>query len=246
VENTIVHNCQSFSQTGSRKGLNDSRGDLILKFADLLNLIQPKMFMIENVKGLMTHNKGETFKTIIGSLNQKDLYHIKYTVLNAFNYGVPQKRERIFIVGLLRKYGDVFEYPLSDQQLGIPSKLLKDVLVDVPQSKGSKYSEEKKKLFGMIPQGGCWVNLPIDIQKAYLGNSFLSGGGKRGILYRLSMDQPSLTLLCTPSQKQTERCHPLETRPLTILEFRHLMININLLDRSHHNTNKSEMRYLLN
>ena len=71
----------------------------------------------------------------------------------------------------------------------------------------------------MIPQGGCWVNLPEDLQKSYLGSSYYSGGGKRGILYRLSMDQPSLTLLCTPSQKQTERCHPLEERPLTIREY---------------------------
>ena len=71
----------------------------------------------------------------------------------------------------------------------------------------------------MIPQGGCWVNLPENLQQAYLGNSYNSGGGKRGILYRLSMEKPSLTLLCTPSQKQTERCHPLEERPLTIREY---------------------------
>jgi DNA (cytosine-5)-methyltransferase 1 len=57
------------------------------------------------------------------------------------------------------------------------------------------------------------------ITKEYLGNSYNSGGGKRGILYRLSMEKPSLTLLCTPSQKQTERCHPLEERPLTIREY---------------------------
>jgi len=71
----------------------------------------------------------------------------------------------------------------------------------------------------MIPQGGCWINLPEDLQKEYLGNSYYSGGGKRGILYRLSMEKPSLTLLCTPSQKQTERCHPLEERPLTVREY---------------------------
>ena len=71
----------------------------------------------------------------------------------------------------------------------------------------------------MIPQGGCWVNLPENVQKEYLGKSYFSGGGKRGILYRLSMDLPSLTLLCTPSQKQTERCHPLEERPLNIIEY---------------------------
>jgi DNA (cytosine-5)-methyltransferase 1 len=63
------------------------------------------------------------------------------------------------------------------------------------------------------------VNLPENLRREYLGNSYNSGGGKRGILYRLSMEKPSLTLLCTPSQKQTERCHPLEERPLTIREY---------------------------
>ena len=80
-------------------------------------------------------------------------------------------------------------------------------------------TKKQINLFKMIQQGGCWINLPIEIQKQYLGNSYYSGGGKRGILYRLSMEKPSLTLLCSPSQKQTERCHPLEERPLTIREY---------------------------
>lgn len=70
----------------------------------------------------------------------------------------------------------------------------------------------------MIPQGGCWIDLPKDKQKEYLGKSYKSGGGKRGILRRLSLTEPSLTILCSPTQKQTERCHPTKTRPLTIRE----------------------------
>lgn len=96
--------------------------------------------------------------------------------------------------------------------------ILKDVLINVPYSLCAKYSTEKETLFKLIPQGGCWINLPIDLQKSYLGNSYNSGGGKRGILYRLSMQEPCLTILCTPTQKQTERCHPLENRPLSIRE----------------------------
>ena len=97
--------------------------------------------------------------------------------------------------------------------------LLKNVLNDVPISIGAKYNQNKIDLFKLIPQGGCWINLPKDKQQTYLGKSFFSGGGKRGILYRLSMEKPSLTLLCTPTQKQTERCHPLEERPLNIREY---------------------------
>jgi DNA (cytosine-5)-methyltransferase 1 len=207
--------CQSFSQAGLRKGLDDPRGNLIFKFIDILNMIHPKIFMIENVKGLITHNKGQTLKLILKELDKNDLYIIKYKCLNAFNYGVPQKRERIFIVGILKTINYDFKFPIE-----LPTfKVLKDVLNDVPESNGAKYTIEKINLFKLIPQGGCWINLPIELQKKYLGKSYNSGGGKRGILYRLSMNKPSLTLMCTPMQKQTERCHPLEERPLTIREY---------------------------
>ena len=207
--------CQSFSQAGLRKGLEDPRGDLMLKFIDILNLVNPKIFMIENVKGLLTHDKGETIKKIIDGLNKNNLYNISYKCLDSSKYDVPQKRERVFIIGVLKSIKSSFIFPEESKN----KKVLKDVLFNVPESDGLKYKEEKQNLFKMIPQGGCWINLPEKLQKEYLGNSYYSGGGKRGILYRLSMEKPSLTLLCSPSQKQTERCHPLEERPLTIREY---------------------------
>ena len=207
--------CQSFSQSGLRKGLDDPRGNLIIKFIEILNLIKPKIFMIENVKGLLSHDKGKTFEKIINELNKNNLYDINYKCLDASKYDVPQKRERVFIIGILKSLNKSYTFPNES----LTKKLLKDVLYDVPLSNGAKYNEEKIKLFKMIPQGGCWINLLENLQKEYLGNSYNSGGGKRGILYRLSMEKPSLTLLCSPSQKQTERCHPLEERPLTIREY---------------------------
>ena len=187
----------------------------MIKFIDILNLIKPKVFMIENVKGLLTHDGGNTIKKIIETMNKHNLYNISYKCLDASKYGVPQKRERVFIIGVLNSITRPFKFP----EESITKKVLKDVLYNVPSSNGAKYSEEKKTLFKMIPQGGCWINLPENLQKEYLGNSYNSGGGKRGILYRLSMEKPSLTLLCTPSQKQTERCHPVEERPLTMREY---------------------------
>lgn len=207
--------CQSFSQAGLRKGLDDPRGNLMIKFIDIINLIKPKVFMIENVKGLLTHDNGNTIKKIIETININNLYNITYKCLDASKYNIPQKRERVFIVGILKKINSSFNYP----EESTTKKVLKDILYNVPNSIGSKYTEEKIKLFKMIPQGGCWINLPENLQKEYLGNSYNSSGGKRGILYRLSMEKPSLTLLCSPSQKQTERCHPLEERPLTIREY---------------------------
>jgi len=207
--------CQSFSHAGLRKGLEDPRGDLMMKFIEILFLIKPKIFMIENVKGLLSHNEGMTMKKIIDTINDKKLYNITFKCLDSSNYDVPQKRERVFIIGVLKTINGNFEFPKESST----KKLLKDVLYNVPESMCSKYNDYKISLFKMIPQGGCWINLPEDIQKEYLGNSYYSGGGKRGILYRLSMEKTSLTLLCTPSQKQTERCHPLEERPLAIREY---------------------------
>ena len=71
----------------------------------------------------------------------------------------------------------------------------------------------------LVPPGGCWVNLPEDIAKAYMGKSYYSGGGRRGIARRIAWDEPCLTLTTSPSQKQTERCHPDETRPFTVREY---------------------------
>lgn len=71
----------------------------------------------------------------------------------------------------------------------------------------------------LVPPGGCWVDLPEQIAKDYMGKSWYSGGGKRGMARRISWDEPCLTLTTSPSQKQTERCHPDETRPFSIREY---------------------------
>jgi DNA (cytosine-5)-methyltransferase 1 len=206
--------CQSFSYAGKKKGTDDKRGQLIITFLNTICKLRPKIFLIENVKGLLTHEKGKTLEEILNTNNITELYNINYKVLNAYDYKVPQKRERLFIVGILSTYNINFEFPKP-----ISEKIvLKDVLYNVPDSPYSQYNNKKLELFKKIPQGGNWKNLTVEEQKKYLGKSFESGGGKTGILKRLSMDEPSLTLLCSPSQKQTERCHPIYDRPLTIRE----------------------------
>jgi len=207
--------CQSYSTAGDRKGLNDPRGDLMLKFVNLVETVMPKIFMIENVKGLISHDNGKTLEKVIKELDCNNRYNVVYKLLNAVNYNVPQKRERIFIIGTLKTLNIKFSYPVPEQQIITVGQALQGV----PISEGATYPEKKKKYFDLIPEGGCWVNLPEDKQKEYLMSSFETGGGKRGILKRLSNSEPSLTLLCTPSQKQTERCHPTETRPLRIREY---------------------------
>lgn len=90
---------------------------------------------------------------------------------------------------------------------------------DVPESPGQKYPEKKQKVMELVPMGGYWKDLPVEIQKEYMRGSFMLEGGKTGMARRLSLNEPSLTLTCAPAQKQTERCHPTETRPLTIREY---------------------------
>lgn len=206
--------CQSFSISGQRRGLEDARGNLMLVFIKMIHYLKPKVFMIENVKGLMNHDGGNTFKHILKLIEKKGLYKVSYKLLNSANYKVPQKRERIFIVGTLKTLNMDFKFPSIRKPI-----VLKDVLKNVPESPGASYPPSKIELFKLIPQGGCWVNLPVKLQKKYMGKSFYSGGGKRGILYRLDMNKPCLTLLCSPAQKQTERCHPLKNRPLTTREY---------------------------
>ena len=207
--------CQSFSQAGKRKGIEDKRGKLVYTFIKMVNYIQPKVFLIENVKGLVSHNNGETLKHILHELEKSGRYNIQYKVLNANDFNVPQNRERLIIVGVHKLIGKTFQFPQKDSR----KPNLRSVLENCPSSSGTEYNDGKRILFEMIPEGGCWVNLPIELQKSYMGNSYKSGGGKRGILKRLSMDKPCLTLLTTPTQKQTERCHPIHTRPLQILEY---------------------------
>jgi DNA (cytosine-5)-methyltransferase 1 len=207
--------CQAFSHAGERKGLDDPRGQLIVQFNNLINQCEPKVFLVENVKGLITHNEGETLKDIIKLFENNGLYNVQYKLLNAKDYNVPQKRERIFIIGTKNTISKTFNYPpKADKEI-----LLKDVLVDVPPSIGAKYPKHKEDIMKLVPQGGCWVDLPEEIKIQYMGQSLNAGGGKRGIARRLAMDEQSLTLTTSPCQKQTERCHPIETRPLNVREY---------------------------
>ena len=208
--------CQSFSHAGERRGIDDPRGKLIVQFNKLINDCEPKMFLVENVKGLATHNGGETLNEIIRLFENNGKYRVYHKILNAKDYEVPQKRERIFIVGVKFSIPLSFTYPEKSEK----TILLKDVLIDVPPSPGMLYAEHKADIMKLVPPGGCWVDLPKNIQEAYMGDKGLAAtGGKRGIARRLSMDEHCLTLTTSPCQKQTERCHPNETRPLSVREY---------------------------
>ncbi len=207
--------CQAFSYAGKRLGLEDTRGTLFYHYAVFLNKLQPKMFLFENVKGLLTHNKGETYKTIT-DIFENEGYTLHKKVLNAWEYGVAQKRERLILIGIRNDLVDrtKFDFPKPYEY----KPVLKDILLDCPKSVGTKYSDYKREIFEKVPPGGYWRNIDEDTAKEYMKSCWFMEGGRTGILRRLSLDEPSLTVLTSPSQKQTDRCHPLEARPFTVRE----------------------------
>lgn len=105
--------CQSFSIAGKRQGFNDTRGTMFFEVLRILKDKRPRYFILENVKGLLSHDNGQTFKTILKSLADLGFYAIEWGVLNSRYFGVPQNRERIFIVGYPRTYGAGKVFPLE-------------------------------------------------------------------------------------------------------------------------------------
>lgn len=207
--------CQPFSHAGKRKGLEDPRGRLMIEFNEFIKKCKPKAFLVENVRGLATHNKGKTLSSIIDLFLNDGAYKIKYKILNAGNYEVPQKRERLIIVGIRCELNAEYEFPEPS-----PTRLtLRNVLENVPPSEGISYSEQKKEVLKLVPEGKCWTSLPDDVKEKYMGGAFKSGGGKTGFARRTKLDDQCPTLLTSPSQKQTDRCHPTETRPFTVREY---------------------------
>lgn len=216
--------CQAFSYAGNKLGFEDTRGTLFFQLARAIRETQPKVFLAENVRGLLNHDNGRTIETIKNVISELGYTLIEPRVLKAIHYKVPQKRERLIFIGIRNDLADKANYswPCPYRRvMTLRDALYKGELYDsdVPESNGQKYSQRKKEIMDLVPMGGYWRSLPVEVQKEYMKNSFYLGGGKTGIARRLSLDEPSLTLTCAPAQNQTERCHPLETRPLTVREY---------------------------
>lgn len=197
--------------------MEDVRGTLFYDFAKILEELKPKMFFAENVKGLVSHDKGKTLKTMIKVFEEVG-YIVQYKVLNSVDYSVAQKRQRIIIIGIRKdireQVGEDFSFPKPhDKKL-----ILKDILQDVPSSPCAVYNDKKKAVLKYVKAGGCWRDLPDDVAREYMKSTYFMGGGRTGIARRLSWEEAGLTVLCTPAQKQTERCHPDELRPFSVRE----------------------------
>ncbi|GHU69031.1 cytosine-specific methyltransferase [Clostridia bacterium] len=236
--------CQAFSTAGNRKGFEDNRGNVFLKYLDIVSDIKSRYVVIENVRGLLsaafpyseTLNYDECINAGIEPIKGGALLHIidrlrsaGYTVsfelYNAANFGAPQIRERVVIIASLGKKRVPYIKPTNaqDGKYGLPTwKTLGDALSRLSDDTihhHVDFPECRLKYYRMLSEGQYWKNLPLELQKEAMGNSFGLGGGKTGFYRRLSYSKPSPTLVTHPAMPATDLGHPVEDRPLSVEEY---------------------------
>lgn len=236
--------CQPFSTAGKRGSVGDPRGSLFMDFIRIIEEIQPRFFVMENVRGLLSapirhrpHNQrgpgfppleldelpGAALVVVLSELKRIG-YEVNYGLLNAADYGVPQLRQRVIFIG--SRDGKKVTLPLPTHSTNGRDGLLKwrtlrdalDGLID-PQPEYVPYSESRLKYLRLLKAGQNWRYLPNDLKKEAMGGAYNSGGGKVGFYRRLSWDKPSPTVTTSPHQKATDMCHPEELRPLSVREY---------------------------
>jgi DNA (cytosine-5)-methyltransferase 1 len=237
--------CQAFSTAGKRNGFNDDRGNVFLRYLDIVLAIRPKYFVIENVRGLLScpmkhrphHLRGSeypdlTFDELPGGalyfvldLIEKAGYDYSFTLYNAANFGTPQVRERVVIVCSRDGKRPPYLTPTHSQDgtLGLPKwKTFREATQSIITHHHINFPEKRLAFYRMLKVGQNWRALPEDLQKAALGNAYFAGGGKTGFLRRLAWDKPAPTLVTHPAMPATDLAHPEEDRPLSIEEYKRL------------------------
>ncbi len=200
--------CQPFSISGSRLGEHDpDKGNLGKIMCDFIVNNKPKSFFLENVKGLSDKRNRGFLDSLIEYLSTE--YEVTWDVINCYEYGVPQVRERVFIIGIRKDIGKKFQFP--EKSLGRFN--IFDAIGDLPQKpnninnhddlKAFKIRNDEKPYVDKIPVGKNWKSLEVEDQKAFMKKGFYSGGGRTGALRKVSPDQPAKTILSTPMGKAT-------------------------------------------
>lgn len=226
--------CQAFSTAGNRKGFNDSRGNVFLRYLDIVGEIKPKYVVIENVRGLLSAEfpykdikepfKGGAMLIILDRLQELG-YTVSFELYNAANFGAPQIRERVVMIGKLGNSKVPYLTPThsDNADYGLPQwKTLAEALEHLPPDTNHHYiqfPEKRLKYYRMLTEGQYWKDLPEDIQKEAMGSKLELGGGKTGFYRRLNFNKPSPTLVTNPTMPATDLCHPTENRPLSVEEY---------------------------
>ena len=146
--------CQSFSIAGNRRGFEDTRGTLFFEIARFASILKPRILFLENVKGLLNHDKGRTFETILKTLDELG-YNVEWQVLNSKDFGVPQNRERVFIIGHLRGEGGRKVFPIDGQVKNINCVRQIGNLIQTSSYGGNPHRGRVYSLKGISPSLNC-------------------------------------------------------------------------------------------
>lgn len=237
--------CQAFSVFGNRLGIEDARGQMLFEFLRIIKETKPSVFLMENVRGLLSmsiipaksaekkrndvpseyYEKGSLVNLMFQEFNKLG-YHVDCFVVNSVNYGAPQIRERVLFIG--NRYGYKVDFPKPrfsnrpEDNLP-PFKTLGDV---ISKDSGFKdtcpevmdFSPRKLKYLSMVPSGGNWRSLPLEIQKESMGRSWYLKGGRSAYWRKLSFAFPSPTVVTMPNHAGTSMCHPEELRAISVGE----------------------------
>lgn len=234
--------CQAFSTAGKRKGFDDDRGNVFLKYLDLIGEIRPRYFLLENVRGLLSASytppkrdenrfgfalptpKAEKGTALLFALEKIKAmgYSATFTLYDAANYGVPQRRERVIVLGSR----DGYKIPLippthSENGTGGLHKWVtfREAVQGLTKCTAAKIPPKRLPYFKMLKPGEYWKDLPEEVQKTAMGKAYNLGGGKTGFYRRLAWDKPSPTLVTCPTMPATDLVHPEEDRPLSVEEY---------------------------
>lgn len=200
--------CQPFSFAGTGDGVdNKQKGDLGYYFYNFIKVKQPKAFIMENVDGIISKKHLPFFLELM-KLFKEAGYEVTYPIkendhktpiaLNCWDYGVPQLRKRVIVVGIRKDLNVKFEFPKTIPVL--EKKTIRYAIGDLPDPDGVNnhigygIRKDEKPFVNKIPPGGNWRDLPEEDQKKFLGKAFTSGGGRTGFLRKVEFDKPAYTL----------------------------------------------------
>jgi DNA (cytosine-5)-methyltransferase 1 len=237
--------CQAFSTAGARRGLDDERGNVFLKFLELIRDISPKYAVIENVRGLLSAplihtphamRNGRTLSgyeqpggvmLLIIQLLQEYGYNVSFNLYNSANFGSPQIRERVVIICCKTEERITHLTPTHSEngEFGLPKwRTFREAIKGLPRMQHHvEFPQHRIELYKLLQPGQYWKHLPTEEhRKKALGKSYYSTGGRTGFLRRVAWDKPCPTLVTHPAMPATDLAHPELNRPLSIEEYKRI------------------------
>lgn len=188
--------CQAFSIAGNRRGFQDTRGTLFFEIARFASILRPSYLFLENVKGLLNHEGGATFETILSALDELG-YDVEWQVLNSKDFGVPQNRERVFIIGHLGGRSTRRIFPLGGESAELVEKSTAIKVIGNTKNPESSMLGTKTEVYDLTGISGTLMATdykgPKQIIVKSLGNVNPSGNGMNGEVYQADGLAPTLT-----------------------------------------------------